>query len=102
MKLQMMNLPKPRQLETKILALDDLPDPLGVKQIYDPPLIFIYKGKPGGRISQQVGTGPRRHMAPAERISSDLASRGLVIFGLARGVDAVAHPGAVVKNRKYS
>ena len=43
-----------------------------------------------------------RHPTPygtvkAERLSSDLASRGLVIFsGLDRGIDAVAHCGAIV------
>jgi DNA processing protein len=32
----------------------------------------------------------------AERLSFDLAARGLVIFtGLARGVDAAAHRGAI-------
>ena len=72
-----------------------------MKQIYDPPLILYVRGavkllsQPGIAV---VGT---RHPTPygsgmAERLSIDLAARGLVIqSGMARGVDTAAHRGAI-------
>jgi DNA processing protein len=84
-----------------VICLDDSAYPTGLRQIYDPPLVLYTRGnidaiaKPGIAV---VGT---RHPTPyglgmAERLSFDLAARGLVIFsGLARGVDAAAHRGAI-------
>jgi DNA processing protein len=75
--------------------------PARLTEIYDPPLVLYVRGnvdavsKPGIAV---VGT---RHPTPygigmAERLACDLAVRGLVIFsGLARGVDAAAHRGAL-------
>jgi len=85
----------------RLVSLDDPIYPQQLKQIYDPPLVLYVRGdatvldRPGIAV---VGT---RHPTPyglgmAERLSCDLAARGLVIFsGLARGVDAAAHRGAV-------
>lgn len=84
-----------------VVCLDDSSYPAQLKQIYDPPLVLYVRGNveaiglPGIAV---VGT---RHPTPcglgmAERLSCDLAARGLVIFsGLARGVDAAAHRGAI-------
>ncbi|HWR35537.1 MAG TPA: DNA-processing protein DprA [Clostridia bacterium] len=75
--------------------------PLTLQEIYDPPLALFVTGavetltRPGIAV---VGT---RHPTPyglgmAERLSCDLAARGLIIFsGMARGVDSAAHRGAV-------
>ncbi len=85
----------------QILPLDDPTYPALLRQIYDPPVVLYVKGDaavlslPGMAI---VGT---RHPTPygtgmAERLAADLSVRGLCIFsGLARGVDAAAHRGAV-------
>jgi len=85
----------------QILPLDDPAYPALLRQIYDPPVVLYVKGDaavlslPGMAI---VGT---RHPTPygtgmAERLAADLSARGLAIFsGLARGVDAAAHRGAV-------
>ena len=85
----------------QVVALDDVAYPAHLKQIYDPPLVLYVRGnvevlsQPGIAI---VGT---RHPTPygtgmAERLSCDLAARGLVIFsGLARGVDTAGHRGAI-------
>lgn len=90
----------------RIVALDDPLYPAQLKQIYDPPIVLYVRGdvetisKPGIAV---VGT---RHPTPygtgmAERLACDLAARGLVIFsGLARGVDAAAHRGAVAAKGK--
>jgi len=85
----------------KVISLDDVAYPSHLKQIYDPPLILYVRGK-DAMISQPgialVGT---RHPTPyglgmAERLSCDLAARGLVIFsGMARGVDTAGHRGAL-------
>ncbi|HEY1265454.1 MAG TPA: DNA-processing protein DprA [Terriglobales bacterium] len=87
--------------EVQVIGLDDPSYPAQLKQIYDPPLILYIQGsveavgRPGIAV---VGT---RHPTPygtgmAERLACDLAARGLVIFsGLARGVDAAAHRGAI-------
>jgi DNA processing protein len=90
----------------RIIALGDPEYPARLKEIYDPPVILFVKGcvevlgRPG---IAMVGT---RHPTPygsgmAERLSTDLAARGLVIIsGLARGIDTASHRGAVAAKRK--
>jgi DNA processing protein len=87
--------------DATVLTEGDPQWPVRLSEIYDPPLVLYIRGnveavsKPGVAI---VGT---RHPTPygigmAERLACDLAMRGLVIFsGLARGVDAAAHRGAL-------
>jgi DNA processing protein len=84
-----------------IVAIGDAQYPQRLMEIYDPPLALRVRGdvsvlsKPGIAV---VGT---RHPTPyglgmSERLSCDLAARGLVILcGLARGVDTASHRGAV-------
>lgn len=89
-----------------LIHLEDTAYPAQLKQIYDPPLVLYVRGS-AQVISQpgiaMVGT---RHPTPygmgvAERLACDLAARGLVIFsGLARGVDAAAHRGAIAAKGK--
>jgi DNA processing protein len=90
----------------KVISVDDSAYPSQLKQIYDPPLILYVRGdyavisQPGIAL---VGT---RHPTPyglgmAERLSCDLAARGLVIFsGMARGVDTAGHRGALAGKGK--
>lgn len=87
--------------DVTILTEEDQRWPARLSEIYDPPLALYVRGhveavsRPGIAV---VGT---RHPTPygigmAERLACDLALRGLVIFsGLARGVDAAAHRGAI-------
>lgn len=84
-----------------VTSLDDTLYPPRLKQIYDPPLVLYVRGdirvlsQPGIAV---VGT---RHPTPygsgmAERLTIDLAARGLtIISGMARGVDTAAHRGAI-------
>ena len=84
-----------------VITLDDAAYPAQLKQIYDPPPILYVRGcvealsRPG---IAMVGT---RHPTPygtgmAERLATDLAAHGLVIFsGMARGVDTASHRGAL-------
>jgi DNA recombination-mediator protein A len=93
-----------KSLDLAATELDQTKDaeyPRRLLEIYDPPLVLYIKGnaksidKPGIAI---VGT---RHPTPygigiAERLSCDLAARGLVVFSrMARGVDTAAHRGAL-------
>jgi DNA processing protein len=92
--------------QIEILCADDPRWPARLSEIYDPPLVLYVRGacetlsRPGIAV---VGT---RHPTPygigmAERLSCDLAAKGMVIFsGLARGVDAAAHRGAIKANGK--
>jgi DNA processing protein len=86
--------------DVTIVSMDDLSYPPRLKEIYDPPPILRVRGnaevltKPG---IAMVGT---RHPTPygsgmAERLACDLAAQGLVISGMARGVDTASHRGAI-------
>ncbi|MBZ5663773.1 MAG: DNA-processing protein DprA [Acidobacteriia bacterium] len=97
---------KAAEAGAKLISLSDPEYPARLKEIYDPPVILFVKGsievlsQPG---IAMVGT---RHPTPygsgmAERLSTDLAARGLVIIsGLARGVDTSSHRGAVAARGK--
>jgi DNA processing protein len=81
------------------LKESDYPAPL--RNIYDPPVMLFYKGgflPFNGRAVAVVGS--RRctsyGMRMAEKLSFDLASRGVtIISGMARGIDTAAHRGAL-------
>jgi DNA processing protein len=84
-----------------IVCLDDSTYPAQLRQIYDPPLILYVRGNVEAITQPGIAVVGTRHPTPyglgmAERLACDLANRGLVIFsGLARGVDAAAHRGAI-------
>jgi DNA processing protein len=97
---------KAGEARARIISLSDPEYPPRLKEIYDPPVVLFVKGcvevlaQPG---IAMVGT---RHPTPygsgmAERLSTDLAIRGLVIIsGLARGIDTASHRGAVAAKGK--
>ncbi|MGA2965692.1 MAG: DNA-processing protein DprA [Terriglobales bacterium] len=97
---------KALEARARIISLSDPEYPSRLKEIYDSPVILFVKGsvevleQPG---IAMVGT---RHPTPygsgmAERLSTDLASRGLVIIsGLARGIDTSSHRGAIAAKGK--
>lgn len=84
-----------------VVCLDDSSYPAQLRQIYDPPLVLYVRGNVDAIGQPGVAVVGTRHPTPyglgmAERLACDLAARGLVIFsGLARGVDAAAHRGAI-------
>jgi DNA processing protein len=85
----------------RIIALSDPEYPARLKEIYDPPVILFVKGSIEVLAQPGIAMVGTRHPTPygsgmAERLSCDLAARGLVIIsGLARGVDTASHRGAV-------
>jgi len=90
----------------KVISLDDSPYPSQLKQIYDPPLILYVRGNDAVISQPGIALVGTRHPTPyglgmAERLSCDLATRGLVIFsGMARGVDTAGHRGALTGKGK--
>ncbi len=90
-----------QQHGVRVLRLADPDYPELLKQIADPPAVLFVRGQlfPRDRLAiAMVGT---RHpslygLRQAERLASSLARAGLtIISGLARGIDAAAHRGAL-------
>src|SRR3954454_3520512 len=80
-------------------ASGDYPRPL--RQIHDPPGVLFRRGKPQAQDELAVAVVGTRHathygLAQAERLAGSLARTGFtVVSGLARGIDAAAHRGAL-------
>jgi DNA processing protein len=95
-----------RQKGAVCLTFQDPRYPDNLREIFDPPLLLYavgdltlleldYVGVVGSRKPTAYGR------AMAQRISTDLAAHGLgIISGLARGIDAAAHQGALDVNGK--
>jgi DNA processing protein len=89
-----------------LIGLDDPAYPSTLRQIYDPPLVLYIRGNVEALSQPGIAVVGTRHPTPygtgmAEKLSCDLALRGLVIFsGLARGVDSAAHKGAIAAKGK--
>jgi DNA processing protein len=92
---------KARDIGAEIIPFEDERYPARLKEIYDPPLALYVRGDAALLSQPGLGVVGTRHPTPygigmAERLSNDLASRGLVIVsGMARGVDTHAHRGAL-------
>jgi DNA processing protein len=75
--------------------------PQTLLQIYDPPVLLYVRGDlPVLNLPSLSIVGTRRPTVygsqMAQRLGRDLAARGLVIVsGLARGIDAIAHQGVI-------
>lgn len=84
------------------LLLDrDREFPRGLKEIYDPPSVLYLRGGLLPRDALAVAIVGTRHatkygLRQAERLGAGLARAGLtIVSGLARGIDAAAHRGAL-------
>ena len=88
-----------------ILTWHDEAYPIRLREIYDPPALLWVRGDPGLLSKPALAVVGTRHPSPygtgmAERLSRDLALRGLIILsGMARGVDTAAHKGAIAALR---
>ena len=95
-----------REMGVKIVSYTCDDYPRNLKSIYDPPLVLYIKGelKETDAIALAM-VGSRRGTyygkLQAERMSATLANTGFcIVSGLARGIDAAAHRGALkVKGR---
>jgi DNA processing protein len=81
--------------------LDDETYPSRLKNIYDPPPVLYMRGQLRKEDEVAVSiVGSRKTSsygrAMTERVSQELASRGVtIVSGMARGIDSVAHQGAI-------
>src|SRR5271155_3206967 len=85
----------------RLLTWDEPEYPARLREIYDPPPLLYVLGKIELISRHLISIVGARRPTPygnqiAERLAKDLAERGLVISsGLARGIDASAHKGAL-------
>ncbi len=91
-----------KELGGDILILDDGSYPGLLREIDDPPVVLYVKGDWQACFEQpSIGIVGSRACSTygenaAEMLARDLASRGItVVSGLARGIDAAAHRGAI-------
>ena len=84
-----------------VVTIHDRGYPERLKQIHDPPPLLFLKGELLPEDHQSIAIVGSRHCSEygrtvAHQISQDLALRGFtIISGLARGIDAAAHEGAL-------
>src|SRR6266851_7230097 len=106
MELAQQEIAKAVECGARIIALADSAYPARLKEIYDPPVVLFVRGNVEVLSSPGIAMVGTRHPTPyglgmAERLSKDLAARGLVIIsGMARGVDTASHRGAIATNGK--
>ena len=86
----------------EVITLNDDRFPSLLRETYDPPIVLYVKGDVGGALGQpSIAIVGSRHCSTygrnvAEMLARDLAERGItIISGLARGIDAAAHQGAL-------
>jgi DNA processing protein len=85
----------------RLLTWDEPEYPSRLREIYDPPPLLYVRGNVELLNRHVISIVGARRPTPygnqmAERLARDLADRGLVISsGLARGIDASAHKGAL-------
>jgi DNA processing protein len=99
---------KAQRTGVTILDILDPRYPPLLREIYDPPIVLYIRGKKwDARLPQIAVVGTRRPtgygLNCAERLAEDLAARGLAVTsGLARGLDAAAHRGALRAGVTYA
>lgn len=91
-----------REFGADVLLLDDGIYPALLREIYDPPITLYVKGAWAGCFEKPcvAVVGSRRCSTygqnAAVMLARDLAQRGVtIVSGLARGIDAAAHKGAL-------
>jgi len=87
--------------DARLITLEDPAYPLRLAEIYDPPLALFVRGAPPLADEPSVAVVGTRRATPygirtAEQFGRELAARGLtVVSGMANGIDAAAHRGAI-------
>lgn len=90
-----------RRLQVSVLLMDDGAFPRVLREIPDPPPILFIRGQLLPQDAVAIAMVGSRHatqygLAQAERLAARLARAGVtIISGLARGIDAAAHKGAL-------
>lgn len=94
-----------RQQKIEVITWEDDTYPLSLRNIYDPPPVLFVKGKLPVGIPAIAIVGTRRPTpygkAVARELARELSAAGWwVVSGLARGIDACAHQGALESGGK--
>ncbi|OGP60784.1 MAG: DNA protecting protein DprA [Deltaproteobacteria bacterium RBG_13_52_11b] len=85
----------------RILTLGEENYPRRLKEIYDPPPVLYVRGELRKQDELAVSIVGSRKTSPygrwfTERVSRELAQQGVtIVSGMARGIDSVAHQGAI-------
>ncbi len=93
------------RLRVRAVSIFDDDYPENLKNIYSPPIVIYVKGKIRPEDADAVAiVGSRRPsyygISACEKLADQLVSRGItVISGLARGIDTMAHKGALKSGR---
>ncbi|MFQ6069417.1 MAG: DNA-processing protein DprA [Candidatus Aminicenantales bacterium] len=88
-----------------LITIEDENYPLLLREIFDPPFVLYCAGNVEALYGPAVSLVGTRKPTPygkavTERLAEDLAALGLVVIsGLARGIDSMAHWGALKKGR---
>ena len=92
---------KAKAIQAEVVSFSDPRYPQRLKEIFDPPILLYARGRTELLAAHQVSVvGTRRPTtygrAVAQRLSREMAQAGLtIVSGLARGIDACAHQGAL-------
>lgn len=86
--------------ESEVIAYDDPAYPLLLKEIYDPPLVLFVRGNIELLLLPQIAIVGSRNASVAGRetahkLAGQLSEKFVITSGLALGVDAQAHIGAL-------
>jgi DNA processing protein len=90
-----------RRRGLRIVGLDDADYPASLRATFDPPPVLYVKGKLGSEAAASVAIVGSRAATThgrtlARKVAADLAASGVeIVSGLARGIDAEAHRGAL-------
>ena len=90
-----------RSLGARVIGVGDPEMPPRLQAIPDAPAVLFLRGDPGALSAPQIAIVGSRRATPAgagiaRRLAGELAARGLVVTsGLAQGIDAEAHRGAL-------
>lgn len=89
------------EYEASLLTMNASSYPLALGEIYDPPLVLFVRGALKEQDEYAVAIVGTRKATPygiqmAEKLARELAARGItIVSGLAAGIDAAAHRGAL-------
>ena len=90
-----------QEYDAHLVTLEDPAYPVRLAEIYDPPLLLFVRGDLRDEDVNSVAIVGTRRPTPyglrmAEKFGRELAARGItVISGMASGIDAAAHRGAI-------
>ena len=90
-----------KEAGANLLTLHDPSYPGRLKEIYDPPPVLYVRGEIREEDELSISIVGSRKTSPygrwiTERMSQDLARNGVtIVSGMARGIDSVAHWGAI-------